>query len=374
MSILTVNCGSSSLKYKLFRDDETVLGQGTVDRIGLPGNDIVNHDQAVKYILGTIDTGDLKLVGHRFVHGGERFSNPVLVGDATELELENLLELAPLHNPPNLTGIKICRGLLKGVPQVAVFDTAFHQTIPEQAYLYGLPYELYNIGIRRYGFHGISHKYVSQRALQISARMCFSPARMITCHLGNGSSITAVKDGISVENSMGYTPLEGLVMGTRSGSIDPALVPLLEERLKLSSTQVIQYLNKNCGVLGISGVSSDFRDLEQHAREGDRLCQTALKVFVHSVIKCIGAYSAVLGGLDMLVFTGGIGENSTYIRRQVCSHITYLGVEINDQINSACRGEQEISVPNSTVKVFVIPTNEELMIAREALKCINTGA
>lgn len=375
MSILTVNCGSSSLKYKVFRaSDETLLDSGTIDRIGLPGNAIVNHEQAIGNLLSKLDTGKIKIVGHRFVHGGERFSQPVLVDDGTAAELENLLELAPLHNPPNLAGIKICRLILNDIPQVAVFDTAFHQTMPQPAFLYGIPMEWYEQGIRRYGFHGISHSYVSKRAIEICDRYGFKAQRIISCHLGNGSSISAIKNGLSVENSMGYTPLEGLVMGTRSGNIDPALVPLLAQKLGLDTDAVIQYLNKKCGVLGLSGISSDFRDLERAAGEGNSSGRIAIDVFLHHVVKCIGAYAAVLNGLDVLVFTGGIGEHSFYIRQQVCEHFSYLGMAIDDEKNTSCRGEKEISSPGSLVKVLVIPTDEELMIAREAVKCMASSS
>ncbi|NLC77436.1 MAG: acetate kinase [Clostridia bacterium] len=390
MKILVLNSGSSSVKYQLFdMQQEMVLAKGLVERIGLEGAvlnhqkdgekrsfqmDIPDHSTAIKMVLdflvdnehgvlGNID--EINAVGHRLVHGGSEFARSVLIDSKVLETVKKLYELAPLHNPPAVKGIEACLAILPGVPQVAVFDTAFHQTMPPYAYLYGLPYELYEkYGIRRYGFHGTSHKYVAQRGAELLGRS-LKELKIITCHLGNGASIAAVNGGRSVDTSMGFTPLEGLTMGTRCGIIDPAIVTFLMEKEGLDVDDLNELMNKKSGVLGISGVSSDFRDLEQKAREGHQRSQLALDVFAYDVKKYIGAYVAALGGLDLLVFTAGLGENSPEMREAVCSGLEYLGIIIDRDKNQARGKETEISTGNSKVKVFVIPTNEELMIAKD---------
>lgn len=391
MKVLVVNCGSSSIKYQLCNmTDESVLAKGLVERIGLQGSvlthqptgkdkvvltaDITNHSVGIKMVLGALtdakhgvikDMKEISAVGHRVVHGGEKFADSVLITPAVMLALEECIEMAPLHNPPNILGINACAELMPGTPQVGVFDTAFHQTMPKSAFLYGLPYEAYEkYGVRRYGFHGTSHKFVSQRAAELMGQHVTN-LRIITCHLGNGASITAVKHGKSIDTSMGFTPLEGLVMGTRCGEIDPAIIPYLMKKEGMSPDQVDNYLNKKSGVLGISGVSSDFRDIEQAAAEGNERAGLALEVFAHKVRKYIGGYVAVMGGVDAIVFTAGLGENSISMRDQVCQGLEYLGTRI-DSVKNNVRGKaQEISVDGAKVKIFVIPTNEELVIARD---------
>ncbi len=369
-------------------DTKNPLAKGLVERIGLPGSvlihrpangekevitaEIPNHSVAIKLVLDTLihpeygvvsNLDEINAVGHRVVHGGEKFSQSVLINEDVMKALQECIELAPLHNPPNIAGIEACTKLMPGVPQVAVFDTAFHQTMPPHAYLYGLPYELYDkYKIRKYGFHGTSHKYVSQQA----AKLLGKPAdelKLISCHLGNGSSITAIKAGKSIETSMGFTPLEGLMMGTRSGDLDPAIVSFIMRKENLNSQQVEDFLNKKCGVLGLSGVSSDFRDIESAAEEGNFRAQLALDVFAHDVRKYIGAYAAVLDGVDAIIFTAGLGENSPEMRQGICSGLEYLGVNINPQKNKVRGEEVDISEDNAKCRVLVIPTNEELMIA-----------
>ena len=391
MKVLVVNCGSSSLKYQLFdMADESVLAKGLVERIGIEGSilthqpagkpkvpltaDIKNHTIAIKMVLEALtdpehgvvaDINEIDAIGHRVVHGAEKFSDSVLITPAVMAALEEFVELAPLHNPPNISGINACSDTLPKVPQVAVFDTAFHQSMPKHAFLYGLPYEAYKkFGVRRYGFHGTSHKFVSQRAAEMMSDH-MTNLRIITCHLGNGASIAAVKNGKSIDTSMGFTPLQGLVMGTRCGDIDPAIPAYLMKKEGLSPDEIDTYLNKKSGVLGISGLSSDFRDLEQAVETGNERAQLAIDVFTYTVRKYIGSYAAAMGGVDAIVFTAGLGENSAYIRDKICNGLEFLGTRI-DSAKNAIRGkEQEISVEGSKVKIFVIPTNEELMIARD---------
>lgn len=388
MKILVINCGSSSLKYQLLdMSTKNPIAKGLVERIGLPGSilthrpfqgqkevitaEISDHTVAIKLVLEALvhpEYGVIKkleevtAVGHRVVHGGEEFSGSVVVTEEVLQGLRDCIELAPLHNPPNIAGIEACRRLMSGVPQVAVFDTAFHQTMPAYAYLYGLPYELYEkYKIRKYGFHGISHQYVSQRAAALLQKP-LEDLKLISCHLGNGSSITAIKSGKSLETSMGFTPLEGLMMGTRSGDLDPAIVAFIMEKENLNPEQVNDFLNKKCGVLGVSGVSSDFRDIEAAAEQGNYRAQLALDIFAHDVKKYIGAYAAVLDGVDAVIFTAGLGENSGSMREAICRNMDYLGISLEPEKNKIRGEEVDISVPDAKCRVLVIPTNEELMI------------
>ena len=391
MKVLVVNCGSSSLKYQLFNmEDESVLAKGLVDRIGLDGSvlnhqptgkpkvpltaEIKNHTIAIKMVLDALadpehgvvsSIEEIDAIGHRVVHGAEKFSDSVLISPAVLAALDEFTELAPLHNPPNISGINACAEILPNVPQVGVFDTAFHQTMPKHAFLYGIPYEAYQkYGVRRYGFHGTSHKYVSQRAAEMIGDH-MSNLRIITCHLGNGASITAIKNGKSIDTSMGFTPLEGLVMGTRCGDIDPAIAPYLMRKEGMTPDQIDTYLNKKSGVLGLSGLSSDFRDLEEAADKGNERAQLAIDVFAYTVRKYIGSYAAAMGGVDAIVFTAGLGENSPRMRDQICNGLEFLGTRVDAAKNAGRGKEQEISVDGSKVKIFVIPTNEELVIARD---------
>lgn len=391
MKVLVVNCGSSSIKYQLFNmSDESVLAKGLVERIGLEGavlthqpagkdkvvitGDISNHSVGIKLVLEALTDAnhgviasmkEIVAVGHRVVHGGEKFADSVLITPDVMRALEECIEMAPLHNPPNILGINACAELMPGVPQVGVFDTAFHQTMPKAAFLYGLPYEAYEkYGVRRYGFHGTSHKYVSQRAAEMMGQH-MSNLRIITCHLGNGSSLAAIKYGKAIDTSMGFTPLEGLVMGTRCGEIDPAIIPFLMKKEGMTPDQMDEYLNKKSGVLGISGVSSDFRDIEDAAGEGNERAQLALDVFAYKVRKYVGGYVASMGGVDAIVFTAGLGENSIEMRDKICNGLEYLGTRIDHEKNNVRGKAQEISVDGAKVKIFVIPTNEELVIARD---------
>lgn len=394
MKVLVVNCGSSSIKYQLIdMTNENLLAKGLVERIGIEGSvlthqpankdkvvikaDIDNHKTGIQMVLKAltdIDHGvlssmkEISAIGHRVVHGGEKFADSVLITPEVMQALQDCVEMAPLHNPPNIIGINACEELMPGVPQVAVFDTAFHQTMPKHAFLYGLPYDAYTkYGVRRYGFHGTSHKYVSQRTAELM-KQDINNLRIVTCHLGNGASLAAVKFGKSIDTSMGFTPLEGLVMGTRSGEVDPAVIPYLMKKLDLTADQIDTYLNKKSGVLGISGVSSDFRDIEAAATEGNELCQLALDVFAYRVRKFIGSYIAAMGGVDAIVFTAGVGENDIYMRGSICSGLEFLGTSIDPEKNNVRGKEQEISVDGAKVKIFVVPTNEELVIARDTNK------
>jgi acetate kinase len=395
MKILVLNCGSSSVKYQLFdMVDESVLAKGVVERVGMddailthrPSNGekvrqvqtILEHTAAIKVVLEALthpghgviqDIKEIDAVGHRVVHGGEKFSESVIIDNEVKAAIEEYIELAPLHNPPNLKGILAAENALPDVPQVAVFDTAFHATLPPHAYLYGLPYTLYQrYKIRRYGFHGTSHKFVAFRAAELM-QTDISTLKIITCHLGNGASITAVNGGKSVDTSMGFTPLEGLVMGTRSGDIDPAIIPFVMAKEELSIGEVDAMLNKHSGLMGVSGVSSDMRDIEEQIAADNERAQLAHDIYIYRIAKYIGAYTAAMNGVDVIVFTAGIGENGPMQREAICRNLGYLGVEIDVKQND-CKGkEQEISTPSSTVKVWVIPTNEELMIARETMDC-----
>ena len=396
MNILVINCGSSSLKYQLINSDtEAVLAKGLCERIGIDGSQITyqpaggekevtvspmpTHTQAIQLVLDALKnekTGVIKslaevgAVGHRVVHGGENFTASTLLTDEAMKAIEECNDLAPLHNPANLIGIRACQELMPDTHKVAVFDTAFHQTMPEEAYLYGLPYEYYEkYKVRRYGFHGTSHSYVSKRAAEILGKD-YNQMKTIVCHLGNGASISAVDGGKSVETSMGLTPLEGLVMGTRSGDIDPAIMEFIAKKENLDITGVMNVLNKKSGVLGISKLSSDFRDLENAVAEGNELAQKALNVFYHRVVKYIGAYIAVMNGVDTIVFTAGLGENDKVMRKTVCANLEYMGIKIDDEANGKRGEEIVISTPDSRVTVMVIPTNEELAIARETLALV----
>lgn len=393
MIIFVVNCGSSSIKYQLLNmNGEQVLAKGLIERIGMEGS-VLKHTPTGKYTVdisaeipdhsvgiqmaldaltneeyGVIDSMDeIDAVGHRVVHGGERFTDSVLISDDVLNGIEACAEIAPLHNPPNLYGIKACMRLMYNTPQVAVFDTAVHQTMPKVAYLYGLPYEMYvKYGLRRYGFHGTSHKYVAQQAAEMMGEH-MSDLRFITCHLGNGASIAAIKYGKSIDTSMGYTPLEGLVMGTRSGEIDPAIIPFLMEKENMNAQQIDDYLNRRSGILGISGLSSDFRDLESAANRGDERSQLAIDIFAYKVKKYIGGYVAAMGGVDAIIFTAGLGENSPFMRDKICNGLEYLGTRIDPELNKLRGKQMEISIKRARVKIFVIPTNEELVIARDTL-------
>lgn len=390
MKILVINCGSSSLKYQLIdMTKEEVLAKGLAERIGIDGarvkhkingNEIViekpmvNHKVALEIVLdalldaeyGAISSLDeISAVGHRVVHGGEKFAKSVKIDEEVMKAIEECEDLAPLHNPPNIMGIRACQELMPNTPMVAVFDTAFHQTMPKSSYIYPLPYELYEkYGIRRYGFHGTSHKYVSSKAAEMLGKG-IEELKIVTCHLGNGASLAAVKNGESIDTSMGFTPLEGLAMGTRSGDIDPAIVTFIMEKENMSVEEVNNLLNKKSGVLGISGVSSDFRDIENAAQEGDERAKLALDKFSNRVKKYIGAYAALMGGLDVVVFTAGLGENSAEMRKQICEGLEFLGIEIDEEKNNIRGKEAVVSKENSKVKVLVVPTNEELMIARD---------
>ena len=391
MKVLVVNCGSSSIKYQLFEmDDESVLAKGLVERIGLEGS-VLTHEPAgkdktiikTKITNHTIGLGlvldalvdstygvlksmkEIDAIGHRGVHGGEKFSDSVLVTPDVIKTIIDCIKMAPLHNPPNISGINACTELMPGVPQVVVFDTAFHQTMPKKAYIYALPYEAYeNYGIRRYGFHGTSHKYVSHRAAEIMGKD-YNTLKLITCHLGNGSSVSAIKDGQCIDTSMGFTPLEGLVMGTRCGNIDPAIIPYLMKQENMSMEEIDTYINKKSGVLGISGISSDFRDVEKAAIAGNERARLALDMFAYEVVKFIGSYVAAMNGVDAIIFTAGIGENSISMREAITKDMEFLGTKIDKEKNNIRCVEKEISADGSKVKLFVIPTNEELVIARD---------
>ena len=397
MNILVINCGSSSLKYQLIdSESESVLAKGLCERIGIDGRlvyqktgldkeitetDMPTHKQAIQLVIEALindKTGAIKsleeidAVGHRVVHGGEKFASSVVLTDEVLKTIEECNDLAPLHNPANLIGVEACEKLMPGTPMVAVFDTAFHQTMPEKAYMYGLPYEYYEkYKVRRYGFHGTSHSYVSKKAAEVMGK-AYDEVKTIVCHLGNGASVSAVLNGKSVDTSMGLTPLEGLVMGTRSGDIDPAIMEFIAQKENLDIEGIMNVLNKKSGVFGLSGeISSDFRDLTGAMAEGDKKAKIALEVFAYRVAKYIGAYAAAMNGVDDIVFTAGIGENVSYVREQVCSYLGYLGVELDPDANEKFRGEQgEITKPGCKVRVFVIPTNEELAIARETLALV----
>ncbi len=395
MNILVINAGSSSLKYQLIdMVDESIVAKGICERIGQAGSKITykptgkenvakespmkDHNDAIKLVLDMLvdpsngvikDMSEISAVGHRLVHGGEKFTSSALITDEMLHAMEDLTELAPLHNPANLMGVAACRAIMKDTPMVGVFDTAFHQTMPSRAYLYGIPYEAYtDLKIRRYGFHGTSHKYVSELAAERIGKKA-SEAKIITCHLGNGSSVAAVDGGKSVDTSMGFTPLEGLVMGTRSGTLDPAIVTFLMEKLNLDIHGVNDYLNKKSGVMGLSGISSDFRDLNDAADAGNERAKIAMEVFAYRVKKLIGAYAVAMNGLDAVVFTAGVGENDHVVRELVMKDMEFIGIDADfEKNNNVPRGsEAELTKPGSRVKVFLLPTDEELVIARDTV-------
>ena len=394
MKILVLNCGSSSLKYQLIdMSNEEVLCIGLVERIGIDGSilkqekdgvegklvveqPMKNHQDAIKLVLdavvdakfgGVKEISEVEAVGHRVVHGGEKFAGSVLITDEVKAALVECTDLAPLHNPANIMGIEACEAILPGVPMVGVFDTAFHQTMPKESYLYGLPHELYTkYGVRRYGFHGTSHKYVSQRAAEMLGKN-IEDTKIITCHLGNGASIAAIKGGKCVDTSMGFTPLEGLIMGTRCGDIDAAILPFLMEKEGLDAKGLSDLMNKKSGVYGMTGISSDFRDIEDGAAAGNELAQVALVAYVQKVKKYIGSYAAEMNGVDAVVFTAGVGENGIGIRADISSNMEFLGMKIDEDANKVRGKERVISTEDSKVKILLIPTNEELVIARDTL-------
>jgi acetate kinase len=392
MKVLVINCGSSSLKYQVLdMKTETLLAKGLVERIGMTGS-VLKHektnldDKLIREIAiedhkaaiaGVVDAltdpvygvvksmKEIKAVGHRVVHAGEKYAKSVLIDDKVIGVLEGCVDLAPLHNPPNLLGIAACRELMPGTPMVAVFDTAFHQTMPPESYIYALPYEYYTkYGIRRYGFHGTSHKYVSERAADMLG-VNIADLKLITCHLGNGASVSAIKRGRCIDTSMGFTPLAGLAMGTRSGSIDPAIISFISDKEGINADEVLEILNKKSGMLGISGTSSDFRDIDAAIQQGDERAALALKVFAHRVRYYIGAYIAEMNGVDAIVFTAGVGENDTNTRDVICNELGNLGIKL-DLVKNKVRGKEAIiSRDDSRVTILLIPTNEELVIARD---------
>ena len=395
MNVLVINCGSSSLKFQLINSEsEAVLAKGLCERIGIDGRltyqpaggeknvsekAMPTHTEAIQFVIDALtdaDTGVVKsldeigAVGHRVVHGGEKFAKSVVVTPEVKAAIAECNDLAPLHNPSNLIGIEACESLMPGTPQVVVFDTAFHQTMPEKAYMYGIPYEYYEkYKVRRYGFHGTSHSFVSKRVAEIVGKP-YNATKTIVCHLGNGASVSAVLNGESVDTSMGLTPLEGLVMGTRSGDIDPAIMEFIAKKENLDIAGIMNVLNKKSGVEGVSGVSSDFRDLEAAAKAGNKRAELAIDVFAYRVAKYVGAYTAAMNGVDNIVFTAGIGENCALVRTKVCSYLGYLGITIDEEANGKRGEEIVISTPDSKVKVLVVPTNEELAIARETVALV----
>ncbi len=397
MKILVLNCGSSSIKYALYNmDDKSVMTSGGAERVGLDGafvkvkmpdgtkkkvmHDIPEHTEGVKFIfslltdpeIGVIKSLDeIDAVGHRMVHGGEKFNKSVLLDDEVLKTFEECSDLAPLHNPANLKGVKAVSELMPGLPQVGVFDTAFHQTMPAHSYLYAIPYELYKkYGVRRYGFHGTSHRYVSQRVCDYLG-VKYEDKRIITCHIGNGGSVAAVQNGKCVDTSMGLTPLEGLMMGTRSGDIDAGAVTFLEKKLGLDADGMSNLLNKKSGVLGITGISSDMREIDDAVAAGNEMAKIALDMYNYRIKKYVGAYAAAMGGCEIIVFTAGVGENQYQMREAVCSGMEYMGVKLDVEKNKTIRGEEAvISTPDSKVTVCVIPTDEELMIATDTMNLL----
>ena len=396
MKVLVVNCGSSSIKYQLIdMENEEVMAKGYLEKIGLPDSFLThtvngekhkieqvvkNHEEGIQLVLeqlthpeyGVISSlSEIGAVGHRVVHGGEKFSSSVLINDEVIQAMRECIPLAPLHNPAGITGIEACKKVLPGVPMVAVFDTAFHQTLPKKAYLYAIPYEYYEkYGIRKYGFHGTSHRFVSKRVAELMNKKP-EDLKIITCHLGQGGSLAAVNSGKSVDTSMGLTPLAGIPMGSRSGDIDPSIVTFLMKNENLSPDEMDNILNKKSGKLGISGISFDDRDIEKAAAEGNERAQLAIDTFVYQVIGYIGRFAAQMNGVDVITFAGGVGENGIEVRKEICNSLSFLGVKIDEEKNN-CRGKEvEISTPDSKVKVFVVPTNEELMIARDTAEIVN---
>ncbi|TBX11177.1 acetate/propionate family kinase [Clostridium perfringens] len=397
MNVLVINCGSSSLKYQLIdMDTENALATGLVERIGLEGANLTqksegkdkyeivepmkDHQDAIRLVLGALidekhgvikSLDEINAIGHRVVHGGEKYAESALVTEEVMKDLEECAKLAPLHNPANIIGINACKALMPNVPMVVVFDTAFHQTMPEKAFVYALPYELYEKEhIRKYGFHGTSHKYVSAKIAEAMGKN-IEDLKIITCHLGNGASIAAIKNGKCVDTTMGFTPLEGLVMGTRCGNIDPAVVTYLIDELGYTSQEVNTLMNKKSGIFGVSGVSSDFRDVEAAADKGSKEAQIALDLFRNSVKKYIGAYIAEMNGCDVIVFTAGVGENSIIERGAICRDLEFLGIELDEERNNIRAKVAEISKEDSKIKLFVVPTNEELMIAQDTVSIVS---
>ncbi len=392
MKILVLNCGSSSVKYKLIAlsgNEQNILAEGGVEKIGLPDSflkfkyngekvtinaSMPNHNVAIRIILDNLTSekygciknfDEIEAVGHRLVHGGEKFNSSVLINDEVIAKVKECYDLAPLHNPVNIAGVDAISEILPDVPQVGVFDTAFHQTMPSYAYMYGLPYEMYEkYGVRRYGFHGTSHRYVSRRACDFLG-LEYEKQRIITCHIGNGGSITAIKDGKSVDTSMGLTPVEGLIMGTRCGDVDPGALLYIQQKEHLDHEGMQALINKKSGVAGLTGVSSDMRDIEKAVEEGNERAIMALNMYEYRITKYIGAYTAALGGVDVIVFTGGVGENQTGTRERICKQLGFLGIEFDVEKNKTRGEEIELSTPNSKVRVVVIPTDEEYMIARD---------
>lgn len=393
MNVLVINCGSSSLKYQVINSDtEQVLAKGLCERIGIDGRlvytpaggekeisnlDMPTHKQAIQYVIDALtneNTGVIKsldeigAVGHRLVHGGEKFACSTLITEEVIKAVEECSDLAPLHNPANLIGVRACQELMPNTPMAGVFDTAFHQTMPLEAYMYGIPYEYYEkYKIRKYGFHGTSHSFVSKRMAQLLGKP-IEDLKIIVCHLGNGSSVCAVDGGKSVDTSMGLSPLEGLIMGTRSGDIDPSVMEFICKKENMDINGIMEVLNKKSGVQGLSGVSSDFRDLQAGAAEGNKRCEMAVDVFCYRVLKYIGAYVAAMNGVDAIAFTAGLGENDEIVRRKIVSRLGYLGIKLDEEVNDNGRGKEiAISTPNSKVPVWIVPTNEELAIARETV-------
>ncbi len=396
MKVLVINTGSSSLKYQLIdMTNESVLAKGVCDRIGLEHSflkhsktgsdtviiekDLYNHKVAVQEVLSALTdskTGviasmsEIGAVGHRIVHGGEKFKDSVVIDSNVMNAIKECVELAPLHNPSNIIGIEACQQIMPNIPMIAVFDTAFHQTMPPHAYIYALPYEIYEkYRLRKYGFHGTSHKYVAYKAAEMLGKP-IEELKIVTCHLGNGASICAVKNGKSIETSMGFTPLQGLAMGTRSGTIDPAVISFLMEKEKMTVKDISDFLNKKSGVLGVSGVSSDFRDVQEAAENGNNRAILALDIFCYKVKRFIGDYIGIMNGADAVVFTAGIGENNDLVRSKVLKDLDFLGIDVDMEKNKVIGKEIDISAPGSRVKTLVIPTNEELAIARETQKLL----
>ena len=397
MIVLVLNAGSSSIKYQLFNvEQKEVLAKGLVDKIGMVDaalinnridgdevkleGEIVDHQAGIEYVLGVLisekhgsvnSLDEIDAVGHRVVHGGESFHASALINDQIIQKIEECVPLAPLHNPPNLKGIYAVSELMPETPQVAVFDTAFHQTMPKSAYMYAIPYSLYKkYGLRRYGFHGTSHHYVSKRACEITG-LDYHTQKIITCHLGNGASITAINHGKSVDTSMGLTPVEGMIMGTRSGDLDLGVLTYIIEKEELGVKEANTLINKHSGILGISGVSSDMREVERASDDGNNRARLALEMYDYRIIKYIGSYAAAMSGVDMIVFTGGIGENADRVREAVCKKFGYMGLEFDAEKNNGLRSKEAIvSKPDSKIKVIVVPTNEELVIAQETVKVI----
>lgn len=391
MKVLVVNCGSSSIKYQVFdMTDESVLAKGLVDRVGIPGTvlkheptgkdevvikqDLPDHTAGMRLVLdvlvnpeyGVIEKmSDISAVGHRVVHGGEQFAASTLINDIVKQVIKDCFDIAPLHNPPNLMGIEACQELMPNVPHVAVFDTAFHQTMTPENYMYALPYDVYErFKVRRYGFHGTSHYYVAHQAAEMLGKP-YEDCKIITLHLGNGGSMAAIKDGRVVDTSMGFTPLEGLVMGTRCGDIDPAIVFFLMDKLKMNSDEANSYFNKKSGMLGLSTVSNDLRDVLEAASSGNQKAQLALNVYYNRVKSYIGAYMAELNGCDCIVFTAGVGENGIDVRENICADLDFLGIKMDVEKNKVRGKKVNVATPDSKVQIFVIPTNEELVIARD---------